>query len=47
VIDIMRNHPMVIISRILLRNSFFLPPDEFLREFREHRARRSSLNVAA
>jgi len=41
VIDIMRTHPMVIIGGILQRNSFFVPPGEFLREFRERRTERS------
>jgi hypothetical protein len=35
VIDIMRTHPMIIIGGILHRNPFFVPPGEFLREFRE------------
>jgi MEDS: MEthanogen/methylotroph, DcmR Sensory domain len=38
VIDIMRTHPMVIIGGILQQNPFFVPPPEFLREFRERRA---------
>jgi hypothetical protein len=42
VIDIMRTHPMVIIGGILQHNPFFVPPDEFLREFRQRRASRSS-----
>ena len=42
VIDIMRTHPMVIIGGILQQNPFFVPPDEFLREFRRRRASRSS-----
>jgi MEDS: MEthanogen/methylotroph, DcmR Sensory domain len=42
VIDIMRTHPMVIIGGILQQNPFFVPPDEFLSEFRQRRARRSS-----
>jgi hypothetical protein len=42
VIDIMRTHPMVIIGGILQQNPFFVPPDEFLREFRQRRAGRSS-----
>jgi hypothetical protein len=41
VIDIMRTHPMVIIGGILQQNPFFVPPQEFLREFRERRAARS------
>jgi hypothetical protein len=47
VIDIMRTHPMVIVGGILQHNPFFVPPDEFLREFRQRRAgRRSSLATA-
>jgi hypothetical protein len=42
VIDIMRTHPMIIIGGILQHNPFFVPPDEFLREFRQRRASRSS-----
>ena len=42
VVDIMRTHPMVIIGGILQQNPFFVPPDEFLEEFRQRRARRSS-----
>ena len=41
VIDIMRTHPMVIIGGILQHNPFFVPPDEFLQEFRRRRAGRS------
>jgi len=40
VIDIMRTHPMVIIGGILQQNPFFTPPEEFLPEVRERRARR-------
>ena len=47
VIDIMRTHPMVIIGGILQSNPFYIPPDEFLREFRQRRARRSSSPAAA
>jgi hypothetical protein len=42
VIDIMRTHPMVIIGGILQQNPFFVPPEEFLREVRERRARRTT-----
>ena len=38
VIDIMRTHPMVVIGGILQQNPFFVPPDEFLSEFRERRS---------
>jgi hypothetical protein len=37
VIDIMRTHPMVIIGGILHSNPFYVPPQVFLREFRERR----------
>ncbi len=42
VIDIMRTHPMVIIGGILHQNPFFVPPEEFLPEFRERRGRRTA-----
>jgi MEDS: MEthanogen/methylotroph, DcmR Sensory domain len=38
VIDIMRTHPLVIIGGILQRNPFFVPPEQFVPEFRERRA---------
>ncbi len=41
VIDIMRTHPMIIIGGILQENPFFVPPHEFLREFRQRRASRN------
>jgi hypothetical protein len=47
VIDIMRTHPMVIIGGILQQNPFYIPPDEFLREFRQRRAVRSHPGAAA
>lgn len=47
VIDIMRTHPMVIVGGILQQNPFYIPPDEFLREFRQRRARRNSLRAVA
>ena len=47
VIDIMRTHPMVIIGGILQRNPFYIPPDEFLQEFRQRRAGRSTSPAAA
>ena len=43
----MRTHPMVIIGGILQQNPFFVPPDEFLREFRQRRAGRSSSPATA
>src|SRR5580658_3712857 len=47
VIDIMRTHPMVIVGGILQRSPFFVPPDEFLREFRQRRVSRGSSDSAA
>jgi hypothetical protein len=47
VIDIMRTHPMVIIGGLLQLNPFFVPPDEFLREFRQRRVHRSNSPAAA
>lgn len=38
VIDIMRTHPMVVIGGSLHQNPFFVPPGEFLDEFRRRRA---------
>jgi hypothetical protein len=42
VVDVMRTHPMIIIGGMLQQNPFFVPPEEFLPEFRERRARRST-----
>ncbi len=41
VIDIMRTHPMVVIGGILQENPFYVPPAEFLREWRERRSGRA------
>src|SRR5580693_6275318 len=41
VIDFMRTHPMVVIGGILQQNPFFVPPEEFLHEFRGRRASRA------
>jgi hypothetical protein len=38
---------MIIIGGILQRNPFFLPPEEFLPELRERRARRTSVSSTA
>jgi hypothetical protein len=38
VVDILRTHPLVILGGILQRNPFFVPPDQFLAEFRKRRA---------
>jgi MEDS: MEthanogen/methylotroph, DcmR Sensory domain len=37
VVDIMRTHPMIIIGSMLQQNPFFVPPSEFLHEFRGRR----------
>lgn len=47
VIDVMRTHPLVIIGGILQRNPFFVPPEQFLPEFRTRRAARSTHRAAA
>jgi hypothetical protein len=47
VIDIMRTHPMVVIGETLQQNPFYIPPDEFLREFRQRRSRRNGSSAAA
>ena len=39
VIDIMRTHPMVVVGGILQENPFYIPPDEFLQEFRQRRTK--------
>jgi hypothetical protein len=41
VIDILRTHPMVIIGGILHQNPFFVPPEVFLREFRNRCEKRA------
>jgi MEDS: MEthanogen/methylotroph, DcmR Sensory domain len=41
VIDMLRTHPMIIIGGILQQNPFYVPPEEFLSEFRERRARKT------
>ncbi|HVM92333.1 MAG TPA: MEDS domain-containing protein [Terriglobales bacterium] len=47
VIDIMRTHPMVIVGGTLQQNPFYIPPDEFLQEFRRRRAHRGNSALAA
>jgi hypothetical protein len=47
VIDIMRTHPMVVIGGILQHNPFYIPPEQFLREFRQRRSLRSTSSAAA
>jgi hypothetical protein len=38
--DILRTHPMVVLSGTLQRNPFFVPPEEFLRELAARREKR-------
>ncbi len=40
-IDVMRTHPLLLIGGTLLENPFYTPPDRFLREVRERKARRN------
>jgi MEDS: MEthanogen/methylotroph, DcmR Sensory domain len=47
IVDILRTHPMVVIGGVLQQNPFFMPPDEFLCEFRERRSRRSGSTAVA
>lgn len=47
VIDIMRTHPLVIIGGTLRRNSFFVPPQQFIPELRVRRASGSRERLAA
>jgi hypothetical protein len=42
-LDILRTHPMVVIGGVLRENTFFVPPDQFLKELRE-RQRRSGVD---
>jgi hypothetical protein len=46
VMDALRTHPVVIIGGLLQENPFFVPPDQFLLEIREHRSGRESARVA-
>ena len=47
VIDILRTHPMVIIGGILQRNPFFVPPELFVQELRERRAKQTMHGATA
>jgi hypothetical protein len=47
VMDIIRTHPMVILGGMLHQNPFYIPPGEFLDEFRQRRARRNTSLAAA
>jgi hypothetical protein len=46
IIDILRTHPMVIIGGILQQNPFFVPPENFLPEYRQRR-RQDNSSLAA
>ncbi|MEA3208489.1 MAG: hypothetical protein QOE70_1546 [Chthoniobacter sp.] len=39
IMGVLRTHPMVIIGGVLQENPFFIPPEQFLQELREHRER--------
>jgi hypothetical protein len=41
VIDIMRTHPMVIVGGMLQQKPFYVPPEQFLPEFRQRRAKQA------
>ena len=41
IIDIIRTHPLVIIGGVLQQNPFFVPPEQFLPEFRARRGRKT------
>jgi hypothetical protein len=45
VIDALRTHPAVILGGLLQENPFFAPPDQFVREIQERRARRGRAHV--
>jgi hypothetical protein len=47
VIDIMRTHPLVIVGGMLQHNPFFVPPEEFLLEFRQRRTGRRGSHATA
>jgi hypothetical protein len=38
IVDVIRTHPLVIIGGILQQNPFYVPPEQFLPEFRARRA---------
>ncbi|MGC9941237.1 MAG: MEDS domain-containing protein [Verrucomicrobiota bacterium] len=41
VVEMIRTHPMIIIGGVLQQNPFFVPPEDFLPEFRGRRAGRT------
>ena len=47
VIDILRTHPLVIIGGALQQNPFFIPPEQFLREYRARHASQASAPAKA
>src|ERR1700710_2001117 len=42
VVDVIRTHPFVIVGGILQQNPFYVPPEQFLPEFRARRATQST-----
>jgi hypothetical protein len=42
VMDALRTHPLVIVGGLLQENPFFVPPEQFLAEIRERRARQKT-----
>lgn len=42
IIDILRTHPLVILGGTLQHNPFFMPPEQFLQEYRARRAGQES-----
>jgi hypothetical protein len=41
VVDMIRTHPIIVIGGVVQQNPFFVPPEEFLQQLRERRARRT------
>jgi len=37
VVDVMRTHPLVIMGGVMWENPFYVPPEEFLKEWRNRR----------
>jgi len=46
IIDIVRTHPFVIVGGVLHRNPFFVPPEQFLPEYRARRAQQAIRRTA-
>ncbi len=43
ILDMLRTHPIVILAGIVYENPFYIPPEEFLEELEERRAKATSL----